>query len=259
MQKEDAKFQQSNIFEGMSSISALLHAIEAGLHDRSILKVWFDQDKIHSKSREYGYLMAMSKRYGFPVCTVEANEIDSLTVGSTHGGIIAFCTDRTIPSLTADRIIQNGVYFMLDGVEDPYNFGNAVRSLYASGVDGIIVPSRNWMGASGVVARSSAGTSELCPMLCAEDTLSAVSLFKSIGYTVACAGIRNSESLFDISLSKPLFVIIGGERRGISRSVLDQADHIVRIDYGREFRGSLSASSSAAVFGFEILRKLQHS
>lgn len=83
---------------------------------------------------------------------------------------------------------------------------------------------------------------------------SAIELFKAKGYKVVCAGIRDSESIFDTDLSYPLLVILGGEKRGISRNVLDMADKVVRIDYGGEFGGSLSTSAAAAVFGFEILR-----
>ena len=55
--------------------------------------------------------------------------------------------------------------------------------------------------------------------------------------------------------TKPLFLIVGGEKRGISRKLLDRADLIVRIDYGRAFRGSLSAASACAMLGYEVLRQ----
>jgi 23S rRNA (guanosine2251-2'-O)-methyltransferase len=148
------------------------------------------------------------------------------------------------------------VYYYLEGVEDPYNFGYAVRSLYASGADGLVVPPRNWMGAAGVVARSSAGASELLPLFVCEVT-GAISLFHDRGYSVVCAGIRDSVSIFETELKKPLLVILGGEKRGISQAALSLADTVVRIDYGTEFRGSLSTAAAAAVFGFEILRQNQ--
>jgi 23S rRNA (guanosine2251-2'-O)-methyltransferase len=56
-------------------------------------------------------------------------------------------------------------------------------------------------------------------------------------------------------MNRPLLLVVGGEKRGISRAVLDQADQVVRIDYGRDFRGSLSAASAATVLGFEVLRQ----
>ena len=75
------------------------------------------------------------------------------------------------------------------------------------------------------------------------------------GYTVASAGIRDSVSIYDVKIKKPLLLIIGGEKRGISSSVLERSDLILRIDYGREFRGSLSAASAASVMAFEIMRQ----
>ena len=255
MIKEDIRYQDSTVFEGMASISALLQAMELGLHDRRILDIYVDSAKKSAKEKEIHFLSNMQKRFGFGIHDCSASEIDAMTVGSSHGGIIAVCTDRTILSLEENSIKPFGVYYLLDGVEDPYNFGNSLRSLYASGADGIVLPKRNWMSAAGVVARSSAGASELLPMFTSENTADAMEIFRKAGYRILCAGIRNSSSLFETDLSYPLLVIIGGEKRGISASVLQKADAVVRIDYGAEFRGSLSTSASAAVFGFEILRQ----
>ena len=253
IKKEIEKFTDSDILEGMPSISALIKGIANIGNNRKILKILFDCSKIRQKSRELSFLRAKSIELGFDIELVDASVIDSYTIGNTHGGVIALCTPRTLPSLDEASITENGVYFILEGVEDPYNFGYAVRSLYAAGVDGIILGQRNWMGAAGVVARSSAGASEMMNMYVSE-YVDAVSTFKNKGYKVVCAGIRDSESIFDTDLSSPLLVILGGEKRGISRNILDISDKIVRIDYGSEFGGSLSTSAAAAVFGFEILR-----
>ena len=254
MIKESEKFSNSSIFEGMSSISALIKAIESGKNDRKILNIIVDSEKRDKKSRELGFLKAKSLSMGFELQFASREDIDSVTIGSSHGGIIAQCTERNIPDLKADKILKNGVYFLLEGIEDPYNFGYSVRSLYAAGADGVILSPRNWMNAAGVVARSSAGASELIDMFICEPT-EAVDIFSSEGYQVVCAGIRDSVSLFDADLKKPLLVILGGEKRGISRAVLEKADKIVRIDYGNDFGGSLSTAAATAVFAFEILRK----
>ena len=52
-----------------------------------------------------------------------------------------------------------------------------------------------------------------------------------------------------------LVLVVGGEKRGVSREVMALCDQTVRIDYGREFRGSLSAASAATVLGFEVLHQ----
>ena len=253
LKKETEKFNDSNIFEGMSSISALIRSIENKTNDRKIIKILFSKDKIKSKHRELCFLKSKSEKLNFDIFITFPEEIDQMTIGNTHGGIIAECSDRSLPALSSENIKDFGVYFILDGVEDPYNFGYAVRSLYAAGVDGIILNERNWMGAAGVVARSSAGTSELINMY-VSDPINAMSLFKEKNYKIICAGIRDSISIFDADLSKPLLVILGGEKRGISRNILECADQICRIDYGSEFGGSLSTSAASAIFAFEIFR-----
>ena len=212
-----------------------------------------DENKKKSKAKEISFLTVKSRELSFPIEFVNQSIIDKLAVGNTHGGIVAECSSKSIQSLSASSIKTNGVYFLLQGIEDPYNFGNALRSIYASGADGIIVGERNWLGVAGTVARASAGASELISSYICEPS-EAVKIFKVAGYKIVCAGIRDSVSIFNADLSKPLLVILGGEKRGISRAVLDIADQIVRIDYGTEFKGSLSASASASVFAFEILR-----
>ena len=253
MQKETEKFNTSDIMEGMSSISAVISAIKANITDRKIISIYIDKTKKESKKREIAFLTYKAAELNFKIEFVDETIISEFTTGNSHGGIIAFCTPKTIPELSKENIDHHGIYFMLDGVEDPYNFGYSVRSIYAAGANGIIIPPRNWMGVSGVVARSSAGTSELLDMR-VSDACNAIDIFKNLGYTIICAGIRDSESIFETDLKKPLLVILGGEKRGISREVLNKADKIVRIDYGRDFNGSLSTAASVAVFAFEISR-----
>lgn len=252
MQKEERKFLASDILEGMTSISALLNSGDE--NDRRIERVLIDCEKRKSRTAQIGFLTAKSHELGFSVEFVDADEISAHTLGNTHGGIIAFCTPRTIPALIPDAIVPNAFYVYLDGIEDPYNFGYAVRSLYAAGVSGIVLPERNWMSASGVVARASAGASERIPTYTASPA-NAVALFKAAGYSVLCSGIRDSVSVFDERFPYPVLLVVGGEKRGISRALLDSADRIVRIDYGRAFGGSLSAASAATVMAFEIFRQ----
>jgi len=252
MRKEEEKFKDSTILEGMTSISALLAAGDN--NDRRILRVLIDRTKRKSKSAQIGFLTAKSHERGFPIEFTDSEVIDSLALGSTHGGILAECTPRKLPALSLEKVNQQGFYVYLDGIEDPYNFGYTLRSLYAAGVSGVILPQRNWMSAAGVVARASAGASERIPMFIA-DGEEAVKILRSVGYTVLCAGIRDSVSIYDEKFSYPLLLIVGGEKRGISASLLSLADRIVRIDYGGDFHGSLSAASAATVMAFEIFRQ----
>lgn len=246
-----------NIFEGMTSISAIIAKREQNINESRIIhKILFDKSKMKSKSRELSFLRNKSHNHGFEIEFVDAEDIDKITTGNTHGGIIALCDVRAIPFLedSTAKIISDGVYVLLDGIEDPYNFGYSIRSLYAAGVDGVVLSPRNWMNVAGIVAKSSAGTSELLDMYISEPT-DAISFFKKQGYKIVCSGIRNSISMYEADMRKPIFLIIGGEKRGISSALEKQADVIARIEYGRVFRGSLSAASAATIMAYEILRQ----
>ena len=244
-----------DVFEGMTTISSIISSIENQSSNRHIQKVLYNVDKKKSKYNELKFLEIKSKQLQFELCGVNHTVIDELANGKTHGGIIAICSKVSIPTLSADSIIlENGFYVVLDGIEDPFNFAYAIRSLYAAGVDGIVVPAYRFNNAQGLICKSSAGTSELIDIF-ESDISNAIDVFKSKGYRVASAGIRDSVSLYDANLKKPILLVIGGEKRGISSEVLAKSDIVVRIDYGKTFKGSLTASSAATVLSFEVYRQ----
>ena len=251
-QLNSAQSQPLHILEGMTSISALLHARLDGINDRPIFRVLVARSRQRAKYREIGFLKANAQLHGYTVELCDDTVIDQLANGTTHGGILAQCGERTYRN--CEDIPDNGFWVIPDGIEDPFNLGYTLRSLYAAGADGVVLPIHNRLCAAGTVAKSSAGTSELMDIRVA-DPLDAVKAFAQRGYRIVCAGIRDSVSIYEADLKKPLLLIVGGEKRGISRAVLDMADQVVRIDYGRTFNGSLSAASATTVIAFEVLHQ----
>jgi 23S rRNA (guanosine2251-2'-O)-methyltransferase len=254
MLKEVIRFADSTVFEGMTSIRAIIAGIDSGANDRKIEKILFDEAKLKKISKEIGYLRAVSEKYGFSLVKSNADQLDGLTLGNSHGGIVAVCNERTLPPLSPEAIKPEGFYVMIQGIEDPYNFGYSLRSLYACGADGIILDGRNWMSAAGVVSRSSAGASERFEIFTSE-SVEAAELFSSLGYRIVCASEDTDVYLDEADLTGPLFLIVGGEKRGISRALLDKCDVRVKIPYAREFRASLSAASATTMFAYEIMRQ----
>ncbi len=255
MQKEDIKFEDSGVFEGMTSIRAIFRGIDFGINDRHIEKILFDKTKLKKISKEVGYLRAVSNQYGYKLVESCEEELSSITLGNSHGGIVAISGQRTLPRLSFDSDIEkNGFYAMIQGIEDPYNFGYALRSLYAMGCSGIILDERNWMSAAGVVSRSSAGASEMFKIF-KSDPISAAKVFKKKGYQIVSADERTDNILGTCDLKIPLLLIVGGEKRGISRELLSECDLLVKIDYGRDFKASLSAASATTMFAYEIRRQ----
>lgn len=257
MIKENTRFIDSCIFEGMTSIRAIIKAMDGKISDRRIEKIFYDKNKIAKNAKIIGYLKAVSSQYGFNVEETTSEQIEMITLGTSHGGIIAKATHRTIPLLDNNSNIKsNGFYVMIEGIEDPYNFGYALRSLYPCGCDGIILPKRNWMSAAGVVSRSSAGASELFEMFSANAT-DAADFFKKLGYKIICADENTDNVLGQCEIPSPTLLIIGGEKRGISSTLMEKADMLIKIGYSREFRASLSAASATTMFAYEIMRQKQ--
>lgn len=234
--------------EGIISIDA---AIRSGKRD--IVKVYIDKSKYEKRDRKITHLISFLKKESISYVILERDYIDSLSQGSSHGGVIAEVGEYRFSDL--DNMLKSlnaGEYLvMLDGVEDPFNFGYSIRNLFAFGCKGFIIPERNWMSAANVVATSSAGTSELCDMAVSKNDESLIKLVKDNGIDIVCSALSSSSvSLFEFKPKKPFVLFIGGEKRGISKTFMENADKVVHIPYTNEnAKYSLPTASCAAIFG----------
>lgn len=253
-EKKAVSDMQETVFEGMISVRALLDAQKSEHNDRKINALLYLEERKKSHIKEYAYLSHRAEEYGFPLILCSKEEIAQKASGNSHGGVLALCTGRSFPSLLNEHVAEDGFYVMMEGIEDPFNFGYALRSLYAAGVDGVILTGGVREGADGTVCRSSAGASERMPLHLARPE-ECVKLFKTKGYRIVCADLPNSVSVYDADLKKPLLLVVGGEKRGISAPVLENSDAIVRLDYGRAFDAALSAASAASILAFEVFRQ----
>ena len=126
-------------------------SVEAALEARS-RKVEEVLIRSNKSRRDTTRLEHLARRDRVTVRRVEGAEIDALVSGKTHGGIIARVGERRL--LELEKLLPAdgpALVVMLDGVEDPFNFGYALRSLYAAGVSGVVVRQRDWTTAAGVV------------------------------------------------------------------------------------------------------------
>jgi len=236
------------ILEGQISIRAALDA-----RSREIHCVYVDRT---ARFDVIAALERLAREAGVKVEQVDGEFIASHASGKTHGGVIAFAGERKF--LPLEDLLKGSsrpFVVMLDGFEDPFNFGHAVRAVYAAGADGIVLRPRNWTTAAGTVARTSAGAAELMPMAIAETALDAANFFRDKGLTIACTAKKDAVSIYDADLTVPLFLVIGGEKRGITRSFIGKADVLLRVPYGRKFGASLTTAAAAAVISFEVMRQ----
>jgi 23S rRNA (guanosine2251-2'-O)-methyltransferase len=234
------------VLEGAVSVAA---ALEGGR--REVAQVLIRADKWEKS----GKLRALARRAGTRVERATAEQIDGLASGRTHGGILAEAGPLRYVDPADFARGERPFVAMLDGIEDPYNFGYAIRSLYAAGADGVVVRPREWGDSEATVVRASAGASDLLPIAHVESAEAAADLYKARGLAVACTAKRDATPIYDADLSGPLFLLVGGERRGITREFLRRADLVLEIPYRRRFSLSLGTVAAVSVLAFEVMRQ----
>lgn len=238
---------ETYILEGNISVKA---AILAG--KRKVFKLYVDRKK---KDKDTTYILHRAKERHIPITYTSREEIDEIASGKTHGGLIAVCGPRSYDSL--EKLLPKKELFLAlaEGVEDPFNFGSILRTLYAAGCDGVLVGKRNWSSAAGVVGKASAGASEYINLIEVEDMETCMKQLQKHNVHIVCAMRSDAISLYDYTFPKRFLIAIGGEMRGLSKPVLQHSDQNLYIPYRSDFRNALGAAASTAIFGFEIVRQ----
>ena len=238
---------ETYILEGNISVKAAILA-----EKREVYKLYVDKKK---KDKDTSFILHRAKERKIPVVYTTREEIDTIASGKTHGGLVAVCGARTYDSI--ENVLNKKEVFLAlaEGVEDPFNFGSILRTLYAAGCDGVLVGKRNWSSAAGVVGKSSAGASEYINLIEVEDMEACMQTLQANDVKILCAMRANAISLYDYQFPSRFLIAIGGEMRGLSKPVLNHSDQNLYIPYRSEFKNALGAAASAAIFGFEIVRQ----
>ena len=251
--------QASGLLEGRLSVQA---AIEAGWRD--VQQILIDSQKRYD--RRLSALLRQADAADIPVSFVSSDAIQQRASGKSHGGVLAEVGERRFCDPADLLPVERAAFIvMLDGIEDPYNFAGAVRCLYAAGVDGVVLRPRNWTSASAIVGRASASAIvgrasasaiERMPLAIAETAAQAADSYRAQGLQIAVAAkSARSRSPDQADLTRPTFLLIGGERRGVTRSFAQSADLTLEIPYGRDFDQSLGTVAATAIIAFEVKRQ----
>jgi len=191
---------------------------------------------------------------------------NSYSIGKTHGGIIALAEKRRFLSPEDLMAMLPKTIAIIEGIEDPYNLGYAARALYTQGIDALILPERDFGFSESVIEKASTGTFSKMPVAVFSKDLNAkitlIDLLKRKKFRIYCIDKKvpaNSKvkisDIFGVKFADRTVFIIGGEKRGISKDFLSNADEIVRIPYAKDFPHSLAAQTAATVVSYEIHRQ----
>ena len=145
-------------------------------------------------------------------------------------------------------------FLILDGIEDPHNFGAILRSAEAAGVHGVIIRKVRQVQVTETVQRISTGAAEIVPIARVANIAETITRLKKSGLVVYGVEIDGKALYNQIEAKSPVALVIGSEGEGLSRLVKERCDQIVSIPMQGKIN-SLNASVAAGVMLFEIVRQ----
>jgi len=201
-------------------------------------------------------IIGMAESKGVPVRKAERSQLDSLTKGAPHQGVVGSIDHVSYADL--DEVLQREedepLLLVLDGIEDPRNLGALIRTAGACGVWGVIIPKDRAVGITPAVAKSSAGAVFHIPLIRVTNISSTLRRIKERGIWVIGAAAEAQTDLFHHDLAIPLAVVIGGEGRGIRPLVKRECDLLASIPM-RGKVNSLNASVAGSIILYEVIRQ----
>lgn len=163
---------------------------------------------------------------------------------------------KSLPELLEIAFQKNEDPFVLvlDGIEDPHNFGAIIRTAEAAGVHGIIIRKNRQVQVTETVARVSTGAVDKVPIARVPNIAEAISWLKKQEIVVIGVEIDGSKVYNKIDYKAPVALVIGSEGFGIARLVRERCDEIAKIPMHGEIN-SLNASVATGIMLFEVLRQ----
>lgn len=169
---------------------------------------------------------------------------------SNHQGVVAFITEVSYQRLSdvVPMLFETGkdpVIVMLDRITDVRNFGAICRTAECFGVGAVLIPERGGAPANGDAMKASAGALSRISVCREHNLKEALEYLKDSGFTVIGCSEKGSATLFEVSLSGPICIIMGSEEDGISPEYLKRCDMVAKIP----MRGSVSSLNVSVATG----------
>lgn len=204
--------------------------------------------------------LRLASQTGVPVHETGRGELDRLVRGAQHQGLALQVQpyDYAHPDDLLARARGSGetpLVIALDGVTDPHNLGAIARSAAALGGHGILVPERRAAGVTAGAWKASAGALARLPVARVPNLARAVAAYQRDGLFAVGLAASGEMPLSELELAEdPLVVVVGSERKGLSRIVAQTCDLVVRVPMAAESE-SLNASVAAGLALYEVARR----
>lgn len=162
----------------------------------------------------------------------------------------------SMPEYHLDEMLETdeGLFLILEDIQDPGNLGTIVRSGEGAGLSGIIMSSHTVDIFNPKTIRATMGSIYRVPFIYTDDLADAVRTVKNAGIKTYAAHLAGKTAYDKENYRGASAFLIGNEGNGLSRETADLADLYVRIPMLGEVE-SLNAGVAAALFMYEAARQ----
>jgi 23S rRNA (guanosine2251-2'-O)-methyltransferase len=183
-----------------------------------------------------------------------AEELERLCGSPDHQGVVAEVDPY--PYVGAGELLlkEDALLVALDQVQDPRNLGAVARSAEAAGAAGMVVPERRSAEVTAAACKASAGAVEHLRIARVRNLADWLAEAKEAGFWLWGGDADASQAPWDVDLTGPTVLVLGGEGKGIRPRVASACDGLVAFPQRGRVE-SLNVSAAATALLFEALRQ----
>lgn len=206
-------------------------------------------------------ILSLAKRESISIKYVTNQELSKMADNMNHQGVVALVPDFRYTELEmllkAVQQKENSTIVMLDGIEDPVNFGSIIRSSCAFDVDGIIIGKNRQVQVTPTVSKIATGGEETLPIVQVTNLSQTIQTLKKNGFWIVSSAGEGNDTYDEINYGGKIVLVIGSEGFGVSRLVKENSDFVASIPLPGKVK-ALNASIACAVFLSEINSYRRH-
>ncbi len=165
-----------------------------------------------------------------------------------------------MPSYELDTLLaerENGLWLVLESIQDPGNLGTMLRSAEAAGAAGVIMDKTTVDIYNPKTIRSTMGSIYRVPFVITESIADAISALQAQQFLVYAAHLEGSVVYDEPDYTKKTAILIGNEGNGLKEETAALADQRIRIPMMGQVE-SLNAAMAAGILLYEAQRQKRH-
>lgn len=167
--------------------------------------------------------------------------------------VMAVCEmiDRKLPQ---PAVNASGPFLYLAGISDPGNIGTLMRSAAALGVEAVFFGPGTADPYSPKALRATMGAVFQVPFFLTVNPETLVTWAERSGLEILCADSHSGKPVWEAPMAGGFVLVLGSEREGVPRRLLDAAAVSVRIPQSQETESINVAMAGTAIL-YESLRQ----